>query len=158
MSLTEGQLAPDFSLPGHDGRQHSLAKYKGHTVVLYFYPKDDTPGCTKEACGFRDRDKEFALLNTKIFGVSKDGIDSHSLFAKKFELPFVLLTDPSTEMIQAYGAWGEKNMYGKISHGIIRSTVIINKEGKVAKIWPKIKDAEQHPEEVLEALKSLLAP
>jgi peroxiredoxin Q/BCP len=148
MSTLEGKKAPDFCLPGSDGKTHALKDYKGKTVVLYFYPKDDTPGCTKEACGFRDR---FAAIakHAVLFGVSKDSIASHEKFAAKYKLPFTLLSDPDAEVMKAYGAFGEKVMYGKPVMGTIRSTVVIGPNGKVAKHWPAVKKAEEHPEEVL---------
>jgi len=148
MALSEGKSAPDFSLAGSDGKTHSLKDYKGKTVVLYFYPKDDTPGCTKEACGFRD---DHAVLKKKgivILGVSKDSIASHNKFIDKFKLPFVLLSDEDLAVMKKYGAWGEKLMYGKPVMGTIRSTVIIDAKGHVAKHWAKVANAEEHPAEV----------
>lgn len=150
MSL-EGKIAPDFSLPGSDGRTHSLKDYKGKTVVLYFYPKDDTPGCTKEACSFRDLHAEIKK-RAVVLGVSKDGIASHGEFIAKYKLPFVLLSDESTETMKAYGAWGEKLMYGKPVTGTIRSTVVIGPDGMVIKHWTTIRQAETHPEDVLALL------
>ena len=147
MNLT-GKPAPDFSLPGSDGKTHALKDYKGKSVVLFFYPKDDTPGCTKEACGFRDR---FAEIRKQavVLGVSRDSLASHDAFAEKYRLPFVLLSDADTRVMAAYGAWGEKMMYGKPVTGSIRSTVIIGPDGKVLKHWPAVRKAEDHPEEVL---------
>ena len=153
--LLTGKKAPDFSLEGSDGRQHSLRDYSGKTVVIYFYPKDNTPGCTKEACGFRDRNRELMEKGVVLLGVSKDSIASHNRFIDAFSLPFVLLSDPETSMMQAYGAFGEKISYGKKSMGTIRSTVIIGPDGVVKKQWPKVAKAEQHPAEVLEYLQSL---
>lgn len=147
MSL-EGKKAPNFSLEGSDGKTHSLADYKGKRVVLYFYPKDDTPGCTKEACGFRDHFKEISK-HAVVLGVSKDGIASHEKFAAKYKLPFTLLSDPDAAVMKAYGAFGEKLMYGKPVTGTIRSTVVIGPDGKVVKHWPTVKKAEAHPAEVL---------
>jgi thioredoxin-dependent peroxiredoxin len=154
MSL-EGQKAPAFSLEGNDGKKHSLADYQGKTVVLYFYPKDDTPGCTKEACGFRDLGATIKKFGAVVLGVSKDGIDSHNRFAKKFKLPFVLLSDPKTEVMKKYGAWGKKMMYGKTVEGTIRSTVVIGPRGDVIKHWPAVRRAEAHPEEVSKFLKTV---
>ena len=148
MPLLEGKKAPDFALPGTDGRTHRLADYKGKTVVLYFYPKDDTPGCTKEACGFRD---SFAAVSkvAAVLGISRDTLASHEKFIKKYKLPFVLLSDEDTSVMKSYGAFGEKMMYGKPVQGTIRSTVIIGPEGKVVKHWSPVKGAEEHPAEVL---------
>lgn len=146
--LLEGKKAPAFSLEGSDGKVHSLTDYKGQRVVLYFYPKDDTPGCTKEACGFRDH---FSAISKHavVLGVSKDGVASHKKFAAKYKLPFTLLSDPDAAVMKAYGAFGEKLMYGKPVTGTIRSTVVIGPDGKVLKHWPSVKKAESHPAEVL---------
>mgnify|MGYP001187722964 CR=1 FL=1 len=152
MSNLEGKKAPAFSLAGSDGKTHTLADYKGKTVVLYFYPKDDTPGCTKEACGFRDHFSKMAKLGAAVLGVSKDPIASHQKFIGKFKLPFVLLSDPEASVMQAYGAWGEKLMYGKPVTGTIRSTVVIDGKGMVIKHWTKVGKAEEHPEDVLDFL------
>jgi peroxiredoxin Q/BCP len=145
----EGQAAPAFTLEGNDGKRHSLQDYRGKTVVLYFYPRDDTPGCTKEACGFRDLGSQLKRSGAVVLGVSKDSIDSHGKFAKKFRLPFVLLSDPKAEVMKSYGAFGKKMMYGKEVMGTIRSTVVIGPDGNVMKHWPAIKKAETHPEEVV---------
>jgi len=153
MANLEGKKAPAFILQGNDGKTHSLEDYKGKTVVLYFYPKDDTPGCTKEACGFRDLGASLKKAGTVVLGVSKDGIDSHSKFAAKYKLPFTLLSDPKTEVMKKYGAFGKKLMYGKTVEGTIRSTVIIGPKGEVIKHWPTVKKAEAHPKEVLAFLK-----
>ncbi len=150
MSL-EGKKAPSFKLEGSDGKMHSLADYKGQTVVLYFYPKDDTPGCTKEACGFRDHFKDIAQ-RAVLFGISKDTIASHGKFIAKYKLPFTLLSDPDAAVMKAYGAFGEKLMYGKPVTGTIRSTVVIGPDGKVLKHWTSVKKAETHPSEVLDFL------
>ncbi len=147
MSL-EGKKAPAFSLAGSDGKNHSLADYKGKTVVLYFYPKDDTPGCTKEACGFRDHFKEIAK-HAVVLGMSKDSVASHGKFISKYKLPFTLLSDPDAAVMKAYGAFGEKLMYGKPVQGTIRSTVVIGPDGKVVKHWAAVKKAEEHPADVL---------
>ena len=145
----EGEKSPAFSLEGNDGKKHALDDYKGKTVVLYFYPKDSTPGCTKEACGFRDLNPALKKKNVVVFGVSKDSIASHDKFAEKYKLPFVLLSDPNAEVMKKYGAFGKKMMYGKEVQGTIRSTVIIGPKGDVIKHWPAVKKAEEHPEEVL---------
>ncbi len=152
MSL-EGKKAPDFELEGSDGKRHRLAEYAGKTVVIYFYPKDNTPGCTKEACGFRDLNKALLDMNVVLLGVSKDSLTSHDKFIKDFRLPFTLLSDPEAKMMGAYGAYGEKVMYGKKSLGAIRSTVVVGPDGKVIRHWPKVAKAETHPAEVLEFLK-----
>ena len=148
-----GKKAPPFSLEGNEGRKHSLEDYRGKTVVLYFYPKDNTPGCTKEACGFRDLQRSLDKSGAVVLGMSKDSVDSHRKFADKFKLPFVLLSDPKTEVMKKYGAWGKKVMYGKAVEGTIRSTVVIGPNGEVVQHWPTVKQAQSHPEEVLEFLK-----
>jgi peroxiredoxin Q/BCP len=154
MANLEGKEAPAFSLEGNDGKKHSLEDYKGKTVVVYFYPKDNTPGCTKEACGFRDLNASVKKSRAVVLGVSKDSIDSHNKFVEKFKLPFVLLSDPKLEMMKKYGAYGKKMMYGKEVQGTIRSTVVIDPKGEVIKHWTTVKKAEEHPKEVLEFLKS----
>jgi peroxiredoxin Q/BCP len=154
MSL-EGHKAPDFTLEGSDGKPHSLTEYAGKTVVIYFYPKDNTPGCTKEACGFRDQDAALRAMGIVLLGVSKDSLKSHDKFIATFGLPFVLLSDPEARMMTAYGAYGEKVMYGKKCLGIIRSTVVIGPDGSVLKHWPKVAKADLHPAEVVDYLKKL---
>jgi peroxiredoxin Q/BCP len=154
MSL-EGKKAPDFSLEGSDGRRHSLADYRGKTVVIYFYPKDNTPGCTKEACGFRDSYGELLDRGIVLLGVSRDSLKSHERFIRDFGLPFVLLSDPDTAMMQAYGAFGEKVMYGKKSVGTIRSTLVVGPDGTVLKHWTRVAKADEHPARVLEFVMSL---
>jgi peroxiredoxin Q/BCP len=151
MSL-EGKKAPQFSLDGSDGARHCLADYTGKTVVIFFYPKDNTSGCTKEACGFRDGYSQLASRNTVLLGVSKDSITSHGKFIANHNLPFTLLSDPDTTMMAAYGAYGEKVMYGKKTIGTIRSTVVIGPDGMVMKHWTKVAKAEQHPAQVFEYL------
>lgn len=128
----------DFSLPDQDGIVHTLSQYKGKWVVLYFYPKDDTPGCTKEACNFRDSFKEFEKKGVVILGVSKDSVASHKKFAEKFNLTFPLLSDESKEMIKAYKAWGEKKFMGKTFEGILRMTYLINPEGEIFKVYENV--------------------
>ena len=150
MSVHEGKSAPAFSLEGSDGKTHRLKDYAGKTVVLYFYPKDDTPGCTKEACGFRDAHTEFADRNAVILGVSRDSVESHKKFIDKYKLPFTLLSDPDAKVMTAYGAFGKKMMYGKEVEGVIRSTVVIGPDGKVIKHWARVPKAEAHPGKVLE--------
>jgi thioredoxin-dependent peroxiredoxin len=159
-AINEQQLAPDFTLPavGSDdvvknGQVH-LADLKGKTVVLYFYPKDDTPGCTAEACSFRDADHEMQKRGVVVLGISADDIHSHQKFAEKYALSFPLLADTDTTVSQLYGVWKEKNMYGKKYMGVNRQTFLIDKDGIVRKVWPKVKAAE-HAQEVLEAIESL---
>ncbi|OGU17091.1 MAG: peroxiredoxin [Geobacteraceae bacterium GWC2_53_11] len=152
MSL-EGKKAPDFLLEGSDGRQHTLKQYAGKTVVVYFYPKDNTPGCTKEACGFRDNYQELMDGGVVVLGVSKDSVASHGKFISNHDLPFVLLSDPDCAMMRAYEAFGEKVMCGKVSTGTIRSTVIVGPDGVVQKQWAKVAKAEQHPDQVLAYLR-----
>lgn len=146
--------APAFTLPDQEGKQHSLSDYKGKWVLIYFYPKDDTPGCTTEACTLRDNFEGFKKLKAVVFGVSADSVRSHGSFAKKFKLPFPLLSDESKQMLQAYGAWGEKNFMGKKYMGIFRNSFLINPQGKIAKIYEKVKP-DQHAEEVLNDLQQL---
>lgn len=148
MSL-EGKKAPRFSLEGSDGKQHTLEQYAGKTVVIYFYPKDNTPGCTKEACGFREHYKELTDKGVIVLGVSKDSIAAHGKFITNYGLPFVLLSDPDCSMMQAYEAFGEKVSCGKKTVGTIRSTVIVGPDGVVEKQWAKVAKAEQHPDQVL---------
>ncbi|QBG48744.1 peroxiredoxin [Verrucomicrobia bacterium S94] len=155
MDSLEGKKAPAFTLEGSDGKKHSIEDYLGKRVVIYFYPRDNTPGCTKESCGFRDINQEISDLNTVVLGVSKDSLASHDKFIEKFNLPFTLLSDPETKMMEKYGAWGEKVLYGKKSIGCIRSTVIVDEKGKVIKHWKKVTKAEAHPAKVLEFLRNL---
>ncbi len=154
MAIEEGKAAPAFTLPDASGNAVSLADFKGKNVVLYFYPKDDTPGCTKEACGFRDLWSDIQALDTVVLGVSPDDGDSHQKFSSKYELPFTLLSDPDKTMMTEYSAWGEKNMYGKKTMGVIRSTVLIGADGTVRKHWKKVAKAADHPAKVLEVLRS----
>jgi peroxiredoxin Q/BCP len=154
MASLEGKKAPAFNLDGSDGKKHSLDDYKGKTVVLYFYPKDNTPGCTKEACGFRDLNASLKKADTVVLGVSKDSIESHKKFAGSYKLPFTLLSDPKAEVMKKYGAFGKKMMYGKEVQGTIRSTVVIGPKGDVLKHWTTVKKAEAHPDDVLAFLKS----
>ena len=154
MALTEGKAAPGFTLTDASGNRVALKDFAGRDVVLYFYPKDDTPGCTKEACGFRDHGKAFAKLGAVVLGVSADGSESHKRFAAKYRLPFTLLSDPDREVMTAYGAYGEKIMYGRKTKGVIRSTVWIGPDGRVKKHWARVAKAEKHPDDVLAALQS----
>ncbi len=152
MAIKEGSKAPDFSLPSSEGKEITLSELEGQTVVLYFYPKDDTPGCTQEACDFRDSSKKFQKQDVVILGVSADPLTAHDKFIKKYKLPFTLLSDESKVVIKKYGVWKEKSMYGKKYMGIERTTVVINPKGKIAKIFPKVK-VTGHVDEVLEACK-----
>lgn len=144
-----GKKAPQFTLPGSDGKTHSLRQYLGRRVLLYFYPKDATPGCTQEACGFRDLSEPLHKHGVVVLGVSRDSLASHDRFIREFQLPFVLLTDADGAVMEAYAAWGEKLMYGKKVTGCIRSTVLIDAKGVVEKHWPKVRKAADHPAEVL---------
>jgi thioredoxin-dependent peroxiredoxin len=153
MSSLEGKTAPAFSLAGSDGKTHTLADYAGKTVIIYFYPRDNTPGCTKEACSFRDFKPELDGMGVALLGVSKDSLKSHDKFINDFGLPFVLLSDPDAAMMTVYGAFGEKVQYGKTTMGTIRSTVIVGPDGKVVKHWQKVAKAEEHPAAVVEFLK-----
>ena len=150
--IAEGKKAPDFTLANAEGKKVSLADFKGKDVVVYFYPKDDTPGCTKEACGFRDLWKDLQRAGVVVLGISGDAPAAHAKFAAKYKLPFPLLSDPDRTLMKAWGAYGEKMMYGKKTQGVIRSTVWIGKDGIVRKHWKRVPDAAKHPEKVLEAL------
>ncbi|MEZ6038392.1 MAG: thioredoxin-dependent thiol peroxidase [Planctomycetota bacterium] len=152
MTITEGKAAPAFTLIDTDGNKVSLSGLKGQNVILYFYPRDNTPGCTKEACGFRDLWQQIQATDTVVLGVSPDNPASHRKFVDKYSLPFPLLCDPEKKVLEKYGAWGEKVLYGKKSMGVIRSTVWIGKDGKVVKHWAKVAKAEAHPQQVLDAL------
>ncbi|MBA2492912.1 MAG: thioredoxin-dependent thiol peroxidase [Gammaproteobacteria bacterium] len=154
MAIQEGETAPSFTLNDADGNDVALSDFEGKDVILYFYPRDDTPGCTKEACGFRDLWGEIEGLGAVVLGVSSDSGESHQKFAHKYNLPFTLLSDPDRKVMEKYSAWGEKNMYGKITMGVIRSTVWIGPDGKVKKYWKKVANADQHPSKVLEALRA----
>jgi peroxiredoxin Q/BCP len=153
VALEEGKKAPAFKLTDASGKTVTLADYAGKDVILYFYPRDDTPGCTKEACGFRDSWKEIQKLGAIVVGVSPDSGASHQKFAAKYKLPFPLLSDPDKKAMTAYGAFGEKVMYGKKVQGVIRSTVWIGPDGKVKRHWARVAKAEAHPDQVLAALK-----
>ncbi len=154
MAIAEGRPAPAFTLIDAKGQRIALADFAGKDVIVYFYPKDDTPGCTKEACGFRDHWRDIQALGAVVLGVSPDSAASHAKFANKFHLPFTLLADPDKSVLTAYGAWGEKVSYGKTTTGVIRSTVWIGPDGKVRKHWPRVAKAEEHPAEVLAALRA----
>jgi peroxiredoxin Q/BCP len=153
-AIAEGRKAPDFTLTDASGTSVSLKDFKGKDVVVYFYPKDDTPGCTKEACGFRDLWGDLRKAGIVVLGVSADDAASHSKFAAKYKLPFTLLSDPDRKTMTAWGAYGDKMMYGKKTKGVIRSTVWIGPDGKVRKHWARVASAEKHPDQVLEALRA----
>ena len=152
MAIEEGKAAPAFTLKDASGNKVSLRDFKGKDVVVYFYPKDDTPGCTKEACGFRDLWSQIQDLGAVVLGVSPDDGTSHVKFAGKYNLPFTLLSDPEHAVMETYGAWGEKKLYGKKTVGVVRSTVWVGPDGKVKKHWKKVAKAEAHPAQVLQAL------
>lgn len=151
MMLNPGDKAPDFTLPDQNGKMVSLSSFSGKTVVLYFYPRDNTPGCTKEACSFRDNYPFYMEKDMVIIGVSPNTSESHQKFAEKFELPFLLLADPEKQVVQAYGAWGEKKNYGKVTVGLLRSTFVIGPDGIIRKVFKRVKTAT-HGQDVLEAL------
>jgi peroxiredoxin Q/BCP len=152
--IEEGSKAPAFTLQADDGSKVKLSDLKGSPVVLYFYPRDDTPGCTREACAFRDRQDEIQGLGAKVFGISPDTVESHVKFRDKYSLNFPLLADPDHKMADKYGAWREKNMYGKKSMGIQRSTYLIDANGKVAKLWKRVQ-VDGHDQQVIDALNAL---
>lgn len=150
--LTEGKKAPKFSLPDSNGVKVSLDDYKGWKVILYFYPKDMTSGCTKEACDFRDQFPNFKKIKTVVLGVSPDSVTSHKKFADKYDLPFTLLSDEKKEVVEKYGVWKEKSMYGRKYMGVERTTFVIDEEGKIMKVFPKVK-VNGHVEEVIKVIK-----
>jgi peroxiredoxin Q/BCP len=152
--IEAGRKAPDFTLATDGGGKLKFSSLRGHPVVLYFYPRDDTPGCTREACAFRDQKTALAKLGAKVLGVSADTVTSHDKFRDKFQLNFPLLSDADHKVAEKYGAWREKNMYGKKSMGIQRSTFLIDAAGQVAKVWKKV-NVDGHDAEVLAALKEL---
>lgn len=149
--LEIGTKAPEFTLPDKDGNPVSLTDFAGKKVVLYFYPKDNTPGCTRQACAFAEAYEEFKKINAVVIGVSKDSVASHQKFAEKHGLPFILLSDPELTAIQAYGVWQEKKLYGKVSMGVVRSTFVINENGMIEKAMPKVKP-DTNAAEILEYL------
>jgi peroxiredoxin Q/BCP len=154
MPVEEGKKAPAFTLADASGKKVALGDFTGKDVVVYFYPKDDTPGCTKEACGFRNHWGDLKKRGVVVLGVSADGAESHQKFIKKYKLPFTLLSDPDRTMMTKYGAYGEKMLYGKKTVGVIRSTVWIGPDGKVKRHWARVANAEKHPDQVLEALRA----
>jgi len=149
--LTEGDPCPDFSLEDGSGVRHSLAEFKGRKLVIYVYPKDSTPGCTTEACEFRDWNAEFAKRGAAVVGLSADKPASHAKFAAKYGLPFLLLSDPDKTLLDALGVWGEKKLYGRVFLGARRSTFLVDEKGKIARVWPTVSPAG-HAQAVLEAL------
>ncbi len=149
--LAVGTIAPDFTLPDQDGVSHSLADYRGKKVILYFYPKDNTSGCTKQACGFSERYPMFTERGAVVLGVSKDSVESHRRFADRYGLAFTLLADPERKVIEAYDAWKEKTNYGKVSMGVVRTTYLIDENGVIIRAQDKVKAAD-NPEEMLEIL------
>jgi peroxiredoxin Q/BCP len=151
LKLKVGDKAPEFSALTQDGRQISLADFKGQPVILYFYPRDDTPGCTKEACAFRDEFSAFKKKGAVVLGVSTDSVKSHGQFAQKFKLPFLLLADENKAMVEAYGVWGQKSFMGRKYIGTHRVTFLIGPDGRIKQIWPEVKPQE-HAKEVLTAL------
>ena len=150
--LQPGDRVKDFTLPDHEGTAHSLTEFRGKKVIIYFYPRDNTPGCTTEACSFRDEYEQFTDRNTVILGISKDSVASHERFRNKYDLPFYLLSDPDLDVIKQFGAWGEKKNYGKVSMGVIRSTFILDEEACVLHTFGKVK-TKDHALTVLEELK-----
>jgi thioredoxin-dependent peroxiredoxin len=153
MAISEGRKPPSFTLDDAGGRRVSLDDFKGKNVVVYFYPKDDTPGCTKEACGFRDLWKELQRAGVVVLGVSADSPATHTKFATKYTLPFTLLSDPDRRVMEGWGAYGDKMMYGKKTKGVIRSTVWIGPDGVVRKHWKRVSDAAKHPQQVWDAVR-----
>lgn len=152
--MEAGQKAPDFTLPADDGSKIKLSALRGQPVVLYFYPRDDTPGCTREACAFRDRKADIVALGAKILGVSPDDVESHGQFRDKFQLNFPLLADTDHKVAEKYGAWREKVRFGKKSMGIQRSTFLIDADGLIRKVWKAV-DVDGHDEAVIAALKAM---
>ena len=152
MAIEEGKAAPLFTLRSANGDNVALKDLRGRHVVVYFYPRDDTPGCTKEACGFRDLWQDLQAADAVVLGVSPDTEESHRKFRAKYDLPFTLLCDPERRVMTKYGAWGEKTMYGKKTMGVIRSTVLVGPDGKVVKHWRRVAKAADHPRKVLEVL------
>ena len=153
--MKEKELAPNFKIPSSNNKEFELKKNKNKFLVIYFYPRDNTPGCTNEAKDFSKLYKEFKKLNCDIFGISKDSVDSHKKFISKFKIPFQLLSDKKIVALKKYGAWGEKSMYGKKFMGIKRTTVLINPKGKIIKIWNNVK-VKDHAKEVLSCLKEAI--
>lgn len=154
MAIEEGKAAPAFTLKDPNGNRVSLKDFRGRHVIVYFYPKDDTPGCTKEACGFRDLWDDIQNAGTVVIGISPDGEASHRKFIDKYDLPFLLLSDPDRKVMSKYSGYGEKMMYGRKTVGVIRSTVWVGPDGKVRKHWKKVAKAADHPAKILELLQN----
>ncbi|MFD2615140.1 thioredoxin-dependent thiol peroxidase [Paenibacillus gansuensis] len=154
MTIQIGQPVPDFTLPSSTGQTISLSDYRGKQIVIYFYPKDNTPACTQESCDFRDYNGQFAQLDTVVLGISPDDLKSHGKFAAKFELPFPLLSDTELKVCELFGVWQLKKLYGKEYMGVVRSTFLIDKEGNLAKEWRNLR-VKNHVQEVIEAVKEL---
>lgn len=154
--LETGTKAPDFSLPDQDGVMHSLSQYRGKKAILYFYPRDNTPGCTKQACGFRDLYPQFTEKGAVVLVVSKDSVASHKKFQEKYQLSFPILSDTELQVIQAYDVWKEKKLYGKVSMGVVRTTYLIDENGIISKAFGKVK-AAQNPEQMLEELNDIIS-
>jgi peroxiredoxin Q/BCP len=152
--LEPGIEAPNFTLSDQNGQSHRLSDYRGQWIILFFYPKDMTPGCTTEACGFRDEFPAFQKINALVFGLSKDSVKKHATFAEKYHLPFNLLSDETGEVCEKYGVWQEKSLYGKTYMGIVRSTFLIDPDGKIAKIYPKVK-VKEHAGQILEDMEHM---
>ncbi len=152
--LQEGMKAPDFALPDQNGNQVSLSQFRGKKVVVYFYPRDNTPGCTRQACAFRDAFAQFRAMDVIVIGISKDTVASHQRFIQKFELPFLLLSDPDLTAIKAYEVWQEKKMYGKTTFGTARTTFVIDEQGMIVKVFEKAKP-DTNAAEILESLKTM---
>ncbi len=148
-----GDTAPSFTLKDRNGKDVSLSDFRGKKVVLYFYPKDNTPGCTRQACAFAENYSEFSRRNIAVIGISKDSVESHIKFAEKYNLPFILLSDPELQAIRAYGVWQEKKLYGKVTMGVVRTTFIIDENGKIQDIMPKVKP-DTNATEILTKLSS----
>ncbi len=153
MILEAGNQAPDFELQDSQGDLRKLSDYAGQTIVVYFYPKDDTPGCTKEACSFRDSYHDFKTAGVEVIGISPDSVKSHSKFSEKHDLPFILLSDPEHKVCEAYGVWGLKKFMGREYYGVLRTTFVIGPDGKIKKVFKNVKPAD-HSHEVLEAVKA----
>ena len=149
--LEIGMLAPDFALLDIEGREHKLSDYLGRKIVLYFYPRDNTPGCTRPACAFASAYDEFRRRDILVIGISRDSVASHKRFSEKYNLPFILLSDPDLVAIQSYGVWQEKKLYGKTSFGVVRTTFIIDETGKISAVMPKVKP-DTNAEEILNSL------
>ncbi len=154
MAVEQDKMAPAFTLPDAEGNEIALKDFRGKHVIVYFYPKYNTPGCTKEACGFRDLWGEIQALGAVVLGISPDNGASHQKFASKYDLPFTLLSDPDKKIMAKYGAYGEKKMYGRTTMGVIRSTVWVGPDGKVRKHWKRVSKAADHPAKIMELLKA----